>query len=34
MIPAETIPRNGRGEINENDGGFKYDIFDTLQKLL
>jgi hypothetical protein len=31
MIPVETIPGMGEGEIKENDGEgeFKYDIFDT-----
>jgi hypothetical protein len=29
MRPVETIPGNGGGRINENDGGgeFKYDVF-------
>jgi hypothetical protein len=29
MIPVETIPGMGRGEIKQNGGGgeFKYDIF-------
>jgi hypothetical protein len=31
MIPVETIPGMGGGEIKESSGGgeFKYDIFDT-----
>jgi hypothetical protein len=32
MIPDETIPGMGEGEIKETSGGgeLKYDIFDTL----
>jgi hypothetical protein len=32
MIPVETIPGMGEGEIKENGEGdeFKYDIFDML----
>jgi hypothetical protein len=32
MIPVETTPGMGVGDMQENDGGgeFKYDIFDTL----
>jgi hypothetical protein len=31
IIPVETIPGMGGGEIKESSGGgeFKYDIFDT-----
>jgi hypothetical protein len=33
MIPVETVPRMGGGEIKENGGGgeIKYDTFDILQ---
>jgi hypothetical protein len=36
MIPADTIPGMGGGEIKENDGAgeFKYDIFDILYEHL
>jgi hypothetical protein len=36
MKPVETILGMGEGRIKENGGGgeFKYDIVDTLQKLL
>jgi hypothetical protein len=32
MIPAETIPRMGKGRVKENGRGikFKYSIFDIL----
>jgi hypothetical protein len=36
LIPVETVPGVGGGEMQESSGGgeFKYDIFDTLQKPL
>jgi hypothetical protein len=36
MIPVEIITGTGEGKIKESHGGgeFKYDILDTLQKLL
>jgi hypothetical protein len=32
MIPVETVPGTGGGEMKENGGGgeFNYNIFDTL----